>query len=134
MADLSRPPAKCLSLDHTFRAAAKATITDSLGHDTKLMKGGIVSTVNEGTEILAWVSILNAFPYEVLTLPQRFCQSQANAEIGEMLSGIRRRFEELGIPFAEMMVVDNCCHVRNEILKWFPDIVVVLDVYHFLMR
>ena len=50
-------PAKCLSLDHTFRAAAKATVTDSSKHDTKLMNGGIVSTVNEGTEILGWVSV-----------------------------------------------------------------------------
>ena len=66
--------------------------------------------------------------------PQRLCQSQANAEIGEMLSGIKRRFDELGIPFPEIMVVDNCCHVRNEVCKCFPDIAVVLDVYHFLKR
>jgi hypothetical protein len=65
---------------------------------------------------------------------QRLCQSGANAEIGEILAGIRRRFDELGIPFPDMIVVDNCCHVRGEIRKSFPDIAVVLDVYHFLMR
>ncbi|KAH9940973.1 hypothetical protein B0H21DRAFT_697284 [Amylocystis lapponica] len=33
-----------------------------------------------------------------------------------------------------MVVVDNCCHVRSAIVKAFPDIKVVLDVWHFMMR
>lgn len=33
-----------------------------------------------------------------------------------------------------MVVVDNCCHVRNFIVKAMPEICVLLDVYHFLMR
>ncbi|OBZ68323.1 hypothetical protein A0H81_11830 [Grifola frondosa] len=33
-----------------------------------------------------------------------------------------------------MAVVDNCCHVRNAIQREFPEISVVLDVWHFMMR
>jgi len=45
-----------------------------------------------------------------------------------------RRFKELGIDLPEMLVVDNCCHVRNAVLRAIPTICVLLDVYHFLMR
>ena len=33
-----------------------------------------------------------------------------------------------------MVVVDNCCQVRSQLTKAMPDIRVVLDVHHFLMR
>ncbi|OBZ69714.1 hypothetical protein A0H81_10073 [Grifola frondosa] len=33
-----------------------------------------------------------------------------------------------------MVVVDNCCHIRNAIQREFPGISVVLDVWHFMMR
>jgi hypothetical protein len=65
---------------------------------------------------------------------QRLCHTLANAEIGEFLEGIKRRLRALGVPDPEMATVDNCCHVRSEILKAFPDICVLLDFYHFLMR
>lgn len=31
-------------------------------------------------------------------------------------------------------VVDNCCDVRNFLVRGIPDLEVVLDVYHFMMR
>jgi len=34
----------------------------------------------------------------------------------------------------EILVVDNCCQVRRQVCEVMPDILVVLDVYHFLMR
>jgi hypothetical protein len=33
-----------------------------------------------------------------------------------------------------MVVVDNCCQVRNAIVKAIPTASVVLDVYHFMKR
>lgn len=46
----------CLSLDNTFKLAAKATVVDHVdGSHSKLMKGGILSVINESSEILAWV-------------------------------------------------------------------------------
>ncbi|KAJ7157749.1 hypothetical protein C8R46DRAFT_909000, partial [Mycena filopes] len=52
----------------------------------------------------------------------------------EMLMGIKKRCEELGIPFPTMITVDNCCQVAKDILKAFPEIQICLDVYHFMMR
>jgi hypothetical protein len=46
---------QCLSLDNTFRVAKKATIADQQKARTQVMKGGILSIINENNEILAWV-------------------------------------------------------------------------------
>jgi len=67
-------------------------------------------------------------------MSQRFAQTQANAELGEVLRGLKRCCDALGQPYPEMVVVDNCCHVRSEILKVFPGIDVSLDVWHFMRR
>ncbi|KAH9939540.1 hypothetical protein B0H21DRAFT_698307, partial [Amylocystis lapponica] len=69
-----------------------------------------------------------------LTYSQRFCQSQSAAEIAEVLTGLKNRNILLDVADPEMVVVDNCCHVRSAIVKAFPDIKVVLDVWHFMMR
>ncbi|KAJ6533328.1 hypothetical protein DFH09DRAFT_1406865 [Mycena vulgaris] len=98
----------CLGADNTFKAAAKATVVDASKTRTKLMKGGILSVLNELNEIVAW----------------RFCQSASPAEMFEILEGIRKRCEELGVDFPEMIVVDNCCQVKNEIHKALPAIAV----------
>ncbi|KAF8580074.1 hypothetical protein K439DRAFT_1648290 [Ramaria rubella] len=52
----------------------------------------------------------------------------------EILEGLKSRYCELSIHFPEMAVVDNCCHVHAPCVATFPEIKVVLDVYHFLMR
>ena len=45
-----------MSADNTFRAAGKATVVNAAKTRTKLMKGGILSVLNELNEIVAWVS------------------------------------------------------------------------------
>jgi len=47
-----------LSLDNTFKSAGKAMVVDKNKNHTKLLKGGILSTINQRSEILAWVCIL----------------------------------------------------------------------------
>ncbi|KAA1474099.1 hypothetical protein DENSPDRAFT_852057 [Dentipellis sp. KUC8613] len=108
----------CLSLDNTFRLSGKATVIYEKTTRLKLMKGGILSVINELNEIISW----------------RFCQSEATTEIREQLLGLRKRFEALNVAFPEMAVADNCCHVRSAIKGAFPEIVVLLDVWHFMMR
>lgn len=44
-----------MSVDNTFRAAGKATIVDKQKKRTKVMKGGILSALNENNEIVSWV-------------------------------------------------------------------------------
>ncbi|KAI0712734.1 hypothetical protein C8T65DRAFT_562727, partial [Cerioporus squamosus] len=65
---------------------------------------------------------------------QRWCPSQSNSEYVELLEGFHRRLLLLGVAPPEMAVVDNCCHVKAAILQVFPDIAVVLDVWHFIQR
>ncbi|THH15644.1 hypothetical protein EW146_g4880 [Bondarzewia mesenterica] len=108
----------CLSLDNTFKSAGKATVVNGKKERTKLMNGGILSVINEKNEILAW----------------RLCQSQANTEIEEMLQGLKHRYANLEVSLPEMVVVDNCCHVRSAISRILPGACILLDVYHFLMR
>ena len=65
---------------------------------------------------------------------QRLCQTNAAAEIQESLEGICQCCQQLGIEVPVLVAADNCCQIRNAIIKVLPDADVVLDVYHFLMR
>jgi hypothetical protein len=69
-----------------------------------------------------------------LFCPQRLCQSQATAEITELLEGYKQRCLISGVDFPSMVVVDNCCHSRGAIQQPFPDTHVVLDIYHLMAR
>ncbi|KAI0658951.1 hypothetical protein C8Q70DRAFT_899100, partial [Cubamyces menziesii] len=117
-----------ISLDATFRAASKATVVSDDKSRTKFYKGGIETVLNEQNLIIAWVSVLPRLSV------RRFCNTQANSELEEILIGLKRRFALLGVANPEMAVVDNCCHVKNAIKHVFPDIAVCLDVWHFMMR
>ncbi|KAJ6484175.1 hypothetical protein C8R45DRAFT_931628 [Mycena sanguinolenta] len=111
-------PGVCLSVDNTFKAAGKATVVDTSKTRTKLMKGGILSVLNEFNEIVAW----------------RFCQLASPVEMFEVLEGIKKRCQELGVELPEMLVADNCCQVEKEAHRSMPDLQMCLDVYHFMMR
>ncbi|KAJ3747521.1 hypothetical protein DFH05DRAFT_1392608, partial [Lentinula detonsa] len=65
---------------------------------------------------------------------QRYCHTQSTDEIAEILLAIRGRYQELGVPDPEMIIVDNCCHVRQRITKVFPNTHIGLDIYHFMKR
>ncbi|KAJ7659689.1 hypothetical protein DFH06DRAFT_932790, partial [Mycena polygramma] len=52
----------------------------------------------------------------------------------ELIESFKRRVELLGIKLPEIVTVDNCCTVGNKIRGVLPDIKVLLDVYHFIMR
>ncbi|TFY51214.1 hypothetical protein EVG20_g11108 [Dentipellis fragilis] len=108
----------CISLDNTFKMSGKATVIHEKTTRLKVMKGGILSIINELNEIITWC----------------FCQSQAGTEIRELLARLKERFKVLGVAFPEMAVADNCCHVRSAIQDIFPEIRVLLDIWHFLTR
>ncbi len=125
-----------ISLDATFRSAGKATVADKDKARTKVWTGGLQSVVNEKNLIIAWVcpSLLPVTIVADSATPQRLCLSQANVEVQELLEGVARRLHLLDFAQPEMATADNCCHVRAAIRKVFPDIDVVLDVWHFIMR
>lgn len=51
-----------------------------------------------------------------------------------MLEGIALRHTILNVLLPIIAVVDNCCSVRSFLVRGIPDLEVVLDVYHFMMR
>lgn len=46
---------ECISLDNTFKAAKKAVVLEKTKERTKLLKGGVLSILNEKNEIIGWV-------------------------------------------------------------------------------
>lgn len=46
----------CGSLDNTFKAANKATLTNKDRQKSRELKGGILSVLNEDNQIVSWVS------------------------------------------------------------------------------
>ncbi|KAI1790224.1 hypothetical protein LXA43DRAFT_973740 [Ganoderma leucocontextum] len=114
----SQPAATTLSLDATFRTAAKATFVNDDRSRASLFNGGLHTAVNQKALIIAY----------------RWCLTLLHSEIGEMLQGMRRRFELLNVDNPWAVIVDNCCHFRNTILDVYPDAVVLQDVWHVIMR
>ncbi|KIK32267.1 hypothetical protein CY34DRAFT_101869 [Suillus luteus UH-Slu-Lm8-n1] len=124
-----------VSFDNTFRAAGKALVTSADKQKIKVLKGGIISLMNENGEIIGWVSppvliLLSRSPYN----NQQFCHGQSNTEISELLDGLKTRCKELHVPPPEIFIADNCCHVRSAVTVIFPQASMKLDIWHFIMR
>ncbi|KAG1872237.1 hypothetical protein F4604DRAFT_1582907 [Suillus subluteus] len=121
-----------VSFDNTFRAAGKALVTSGDKQKIKVLKGGIISLMNENGEIIGWVG-----PLPILGSPcnnQWFCHGQSNTEISELLNGLKACCEELNVPPPEIFVADNCCHVCSAVTVIFPQASMKLDVWYFIMR
>ncbi|GBE83061.1 hypothetical protein SCP_0501070 [Sparassis crispa] len=104
--------AVCISMDHTFRVAGKASVVDGKRNHLKMMKGGVLSVINENNEIISWC----------------FCQTQTAGEMEELLMGLKRWLGILEVSDPDMAIVDNCCQSRSAIVKPFPNIHVGLDM------
>ncbi|KAI1782077.1 hypothetical protein LXA43DRAFT_1069364 [Ganoderma leucocontextum] len=110
--------AVAISVDTTFRCAYKATLVDKNKARVRSHLGGFVSVLNQKSQPISW----------------RLCHSQSQVETQEMLSGLSTRLDCLELPHPEILTADNCCQVRNSAQKVFPNINVVQDVWHLLMR
>lgn len=51
-----------------------------------------------------------------------------------MLNGLKKRHLISQSAFPESATADNCCTVRGSICQVFPEIAVLLDVWHFKSR
>ncbi|KAG1753243.1 hypothetical protein EDB19DRAFT_1892663 [Suillus lakei] len=109
-----------VSFNNTFRVAGKASVTNRDKQKVKVLKGGIISLMNENGEIIGW--------------DQCFCHGQSNAEITELLDGLKTQCDKLDVPPPEIFVADNCCHVQSAVTIIFPHATMKLDVWHFIMR
>ncbi|PIL26811.1 hypothetical protein GSI_11072 [Ganoderma sinense ZZ0214-1] len=110
--------ATTLSLDATFRAASKASFVNDDRSRSSIFNGGLHTAVNQKSLIISY----------------RWCMTLLHSEIGDMLLGMKKRFELLNVDNPWAVVVDNCCHFRNMILKVFPETAVLQDVWHLIMR
>lgn len=43
-------------MDNTYKVSGKATVVAQDGKNVKLLKGGVLSAINEQNEIVTWVS------------------------------------------------------------------------------
>ena len=117
-------PAITLGSDNTYKVAFKGTIVEKNKSRSRAFKGGLITVINERNHVISWVSLpsrLRMAGRRELVRHQRFCHTQANAELEELLRGLKRRFALLGIPEPEIATVDNCCHVKNAYLNVFPE-------------
>jgi hypothetical protein len=59
---------------------------------------------------------------------------KANAEMTELLTGIRHCHEALGLPMPEMMLMDNCCQVCHAVQSALSETNCILNVWHLIAR
>lgn len=71
---------------------------------------------------------------EFESVNQRLCQTQANAEIKELLQGLKDRFSKLEVEDPKSVTADNCCSIRSAIDPVFAQTAVHLDLYHMVGR
>ena len=138
-APTASPLAITITIDSTFRAAYKATIVSKDGTRCKHARGGIETVLNDDNQIISWVSTHLSLRLPLTHKPslyssKSFLDDQANSSVERIIQGLARRFALLGIDAPEMAIADNCCHVKNALVKVFPRIRVCLDVWHFMMR
>jgi hypothetical protein len=50
------------------------------------------------------------------------------------MEGLKYRFAQLGVAEPDMVIADNCCHIRSAIMPVFPATQLGLDVWHFKER
>ena len=73
--------------------------------------------LNENGEVMAW----------------RFTKSTLFSEIVDLLKDLKCRLDKTGVSL-EMVLVDDCCHVKNLYQQIFPGAKIRLDLFHACMR
>ena len=101
--DMNKRVAKVLSCDHTFKTSKHVGVTREDDGKFVCQYQNVFLGLNENGEVLTW----------------RFTKSTAAFEIEDLLKELKIRFDRLGVPL-EMIIVDDCCHVRNLYERIFP--------------
>lgn len=108
---------KILSCDHTFKISKHVGVTRE--DDCKFVRQfeNVFLALNENGEVMTWA----------------FTKSTSFSEISGMLKDLKCRLDEAGITL-EMILVDDCCHVRQFYEQIFPGVKVRLDLFHACLR
>lgn len=67
-------------------------------------------------------------------IQQCLCESQSPVEAADMLRGIVGRCGQLGKLVPSVIIVDNCCTVRNHLQAAIPSAVVCNNIFHIIVR
>ena len=106
---------KVLSCDHTFKISKHVNVTRQ--DDDKFVRQfeNLFLALNENGEVMAW----------------RFTKS--TSEIVDLLKDLKCRLDKAGVSL-EMVLVDDCCHVKNLYEQIFPGAKIRLDLFHACMK
>ena len=108
---------KVLSCDHTFKTSKHVAVTRE--DDSKFVRQfeNVFLPLNENGKVMAW----------------RFTKSTSFSEIYDLLKDLKCRLDKTGVTL-ELVLVDDCCHVRNLYEQIFPGAKIRLDLFHACMR
>ena len=107
---------KVLSCGHTFKTRKHVGVTRQ--DDGKFVRQfeNVFLTLNENGEVMAW----------------RFTKFTSFSEIYDLLKDLKCRHNNAGVTL-EMVLVDDCCHVKNLYEQIFPGLKIRLDLFHACM-
>ena len=114
---MNKRVAKVLSCDHTFKTSKHVGVTREDDGKFVCQFQNVFLGLNENGEVLTW----------------RFTKSTAYSEIDDLIKELKTRFDREGVPL-EMIIVDDCCHVRNLYERIFPGVKIRLDLFHACSR
>lgn len=107
---------KILSCDHTFRTSKHIGVTREDGRFVNQFQNVFLG-LNENGQVLTW----------------KFTKTTAASEIIDTLKELKDRFNRSDTNL-EMIIVDDCCHVKNLYEQTFLGVRVRLDLFHACMR
>ena len=105
---------KILSCDHTFRTSKHIGV---IREDGKFVNQFQNLGLNENGQVLTW----------------KFTKTTAATGIIGTLKELKDRFDRSDANL-EMIIVDDCCHVKNLYEQTFPGVRLRLDLFHACMR
>ena len=108
---------RILSCDHTFKVSKHIGIIR--GSDSVFVPQfqNLYVGLNENDEVVMW----------------RLTTSTSCDEIDDLVLDFKERLTISGDTL-EMIVVDDCCHVKNFYHRFFPHVSVKLDIFHAVQR
>ena len=107
--------AASISMDHTFKLSKCVTIPFSKGHSYSKACAALLIILNEKGDVISFKLTVD--------------ESLKDESVSQMFLKVK----EIS-PHISLVMVDNCCHVRNIIQEVFDEADVKLDLFHGFSR
>lgn len=108
---------RILSCDHTFKVSKHIGVIRGLDSAFVNQFQNLYIGLNENGEVLMW----------------RLTRTTDCNEIDDLVLDFKERMTASGETL-DMILVDDCCHVRNFYHRYFPQASVNLDIFHAVQR